>query len=203
MYFIEYPSLRTNSIFCFSLPSLNLEHEDLKLWVQCFLGHINWSQFPLDISTRMIQDTLSIRQASEFVVETASWASVISDSFGALIGYWTLRHANKHTQEQLLKGSIESLLSCWHIASVLRVFCGCLLLKETYCPRMTLRWNTCQTLHQLSLTLALSAEFLGTDFSVLMENRSNFWHTGHVSCALCESLCIVSESHIHVTHSKG
>ncbi len=157
----------------FSLFYLNLEHGDLqKLWGWCSWGHMNWSQILSDISTRKVQDTLSfwlyLNLSLKLLHELPSL-----DSFAALIGYWTLKHANKLAHEQLLKGSIESLLSCWHIASVLRVFCGFLLLKETEpdCSRMTLRWATCQTLYQLSLTHALSALYLGTDFSFLIEQR--------------------------------
>lgn len=91
-----------------------------KLWGWYSWGYMNWSQILWDISMRKVQDTLSFWLAHL----NLSLKLLHSGSFAALIGYWTLKHANKLVHEQLLKGSIESLLSCWHIASVLRVFCG-------------------------------------------------------------------------------
>ncbi len=89
----------------FSLFYLNLEHGDLKkVWGWCSWGHMNWSQIILYISTRKVQDTLSFWLAYLNLSLTAPWASATSDSFAALISYWTLKHANKLAHKQLFKG---------------------------------------------------------------------------------------------------
>lgn len=159
----------------FSLFYLYVEHGDLqKIMGVVFMGthELKPNSF-VYFHEKGSGHFVFLTSMSEFVVKTAPWASATSDSFAALIGYWTLKHANILAHKQLLKGSIESMLSCWHIASVLRAFCGFLLLKETDtdCSKMTLRWATCQTPYQLSLTHALSALYLGTDFSSLIEQQ--------------------------------
>lgn len=89
-----------------------------------FLGMHTKAKF-LNISTKRVPDTLSIKQAWVWVWEWHHFTSVchfwLINSLEAHPNTYTPHHPRKQAVVNTLR--IECLLSCWHIASVLRVCC--------------------------------------------------------------------------------
>lgn len=198
-------------------------------------GDAYQSQISQHFHETCFPDTLSIKQAWVWVWEWHHFTSVchfwLINSLEAHPNTYTPHHPRKQAVVNTLR--IECLLSCWHIASVLRFCCVFVPLfcwrtksqivqewlqyimgRSPALPGVSL-WPLCAFRTRISSVLGNG--FFSSDgkwtlmlnFSFLTHGSSVHTHPHEIfsiiTCTvwITNSKCFVFESRVHITHSKG